>query len=474
MTRNGMIFFLCFLLIFLSSCSWFGNDSNSSENIDIPAEETQTWGIDNTLPPISDGDDAQEIETSSSTGAIIEADEAIWDDELPTLSLTWEILPVSTWSIDEVSVVESKKIENDPATAAEFADVSEDTPETDSNSTSWSWDSPIEPQSQANESISEEEEGWLFQNFTFFVRNLVSSSDEEEAQDSKEETIEEIVVKKEPVVVEESPEDAEVAVVVPAYVPPKPKPKASTNTSSSSSSNSNNNSSSNTSSSSNSNENSGSNTNSNESESGSGATSGTGSTTGTGSTGTGSIVETPEVDSAAAEENVWVDQESVIHIDKSISSDFTTSKWHTITLYNFIEWDELSSPVRLYGRVEQPIIFEGLFSISIYDNQGNKIKDWYATTFTNDQEWEVTNWYLYFAIDMLLEEELFNGLDSGYLKLSADNPTGDVELDNFVDISFSFWELSTTEELNTEETEAEGTESGTGATSTGTGSNSEN
>lgn len=119
-------------------------------------------------------------------------------------------------------------------------------------------------------------------------------------------------------------------------------------------------------------------------------------------------------------------------------TELSTSKWTPVIVYQFLPNDWVSSPFVLVGKIKNNFVSEWLFSVQILNQNKDKLKDWYATTFFSNDEGDTENGILYFLVELVFDEWAFGNISNGYMRFIEDNTSIPIEERDFIDIPITF------------------------------------
>ena len=94
----------------------------------------------------------------------------------------------------------------------------------------------------------------------------------------------------------------------------------------------------------------------------------------------------------------------------------------------------IRSPLTITGKARGTWFFEASFPISLVDQDGNSLAEWYAMT---SEEWMTTE---FVSFETVLEFKVPTGVKTGILLLHKDNPSGLAEYEDALEIPVRFIE----------------------------------
>lgn len=146
------------------------------------------------------------------------------------------------------------------------------------------------------------------------------------------------------------------------------------------------------------------------------------------------------------EDNVLEDEftEDTWQTSTSIIPQYTlvTNAWKTLIINNFWEDTTISSPLILTGKAPRNWFFEWVFPISILENDGSVIMDWYATGdwMEGVESGEEISWDDMIEFSSTIVFEVPVDVTEWKIQFRADNPSGEAENDDSAEVSIILWE----------------------------------
>jgi len=115
-----------------------------------------------------------------------------------------------------------------------------------------------------------------------------------------------------------------------------------------------------------------------------------------------------------------------------------TSGGNEIVVVWVVEGESIASPLKISGEVPSSWVFEGIFPISIVNNNEKILAEWYGTAEWIDEQGNFIEWPVSFSSEFTFDIPQTE-TTSGFIRFAKDI-VGDQDEEDYVDIPVTWWE----------------------------------